>query len=144
MTLLEQDSFHQRFEDAAPEVKTHLAEIAAANHNVVPSRFLGEALEHLLLSPGQPTPDQWPSGFGDFGPSHIVAKHAINLLESDPRDAQAWLNKLPEGKIRQEAMQNAALHWSNFDPKASEAWVQSMREAERKSVSEFVKSYRSR
>lgn len=88
--------------------------------------------------------DLWTSGFDIQGPSHLAAKHAITLLESDPAEALAWLKRLPEGEIRQTATENMAFHWSKFDPPAVDKWLGSMPEDERKTASRLVEYYGNR
>jgi hypothetical protein len=140
----EKEDFYQRFKTADPEVKTRLAEIAARTFESAPSDFLGPALIHLLNDTDLQDPDVWKNKISDQNASHIAAKHTIDLLEKDPQEAQAWLNELPEGTIRNDATNNMALHWIKFDPTATDQWLESMPEEKRKSVSEFVNSHHKR
>jgi len=143
-TESEKKDFYKRFETADPVIKTKLAEIAARTFDSAPSEFLGPSLIHLLTKTELKDPEIWTRKFGDNGPSPIAAKHAINLLETDPQEAQAWLDELPEGTIRNDATNNMALHWVKYDPTATDQWVASMPEEQRKSVSKFVNSHHER
>ena len=47
-----------------------------------------------------------------------------HLLEGDPHAVVAWMERLPEGPVRQEAFRHLADRWGQIDPPATLAWLE--------------------
>jgi hypothetical protein len=69
-----------------------------------------------------------------------TSKHALDLMEQDAAAASAWINQLPEGKLRLQTKKNLALNWRNYDPEGAQQWLSFQPVADRSAIEAFLAS----
>jgi hypothetical protein len=51
---------------------------------------------------------------------------AVTLAQDEPDDAVAWINSLPDGAAKTDAITNIAANWAKADQAAAAAWVEKL------------------
>ncbi|MGC6565513.1 MAG: hypothetical protein ACON38_07865 [Akkermansiaceae bacterium] len=139
-TKEQKDQFVKTYRSLEGPDKDYLSSLAIGSRSRVPLEMKSEAYAHLLTLPEDHEYSEWRTqGNGNFA-VEAVSQHALDLMNSDPLQATAWLASLPEGPVRMMVQGNLALNWQNYDPKAVENWLSSLPADNQTEIKKFMKS----
>jgi len=139
-TKEQKDQFVETYRSLEGPDKDYLSSLAIGSRSRVPLEMKSEAYAHLLTLPEDHEYSEWRTqDTGNFA-VEAVSQHALDLMNSDPLQATAWLASLPEGPVRMMAQGKLALNWQNYDPKAVENWLSSLPADNQTEIKEFMKS----
>ena len=135
----QKDELSTSFQSLDGSDKNRMAAFLASKGNELPLDLRGEAIEHLMNAPDLSDIPNWSKNKNSAA-HRAVSGHVIQLMKTDTTKATTWLTTLPDGPIRLQAQKNLAYNWRNYDPEATQQWVESLPAAERTEIESFLKS----
>lgn len=130
------DDLRARFQSMPDGTKQKIAMILAKNNgdagNLDPLQ--ADALRYLIANPVEPEDGRSQR----FQITEAASEFAVKWLQSDLAAAGDWVRGLPAGEARQWAQKNFAANLAQYDPEATEQWIDSLPSDDRAPVRDFI------